>query len=182
MRFRGGPVPHPLHPAFSGPSEQSFHCAQAGPKAPQRIGGCVEDSAAGRARFAPDAGPSQTATIGWQLCTRCCRCDATHWTLRSFARFTSATVGTQFTRRRSKLSSALAGVVVPDQRIVAVGLLTQANLNTLGPALSHVWPVEEAPISTSCCGRSTTRSARSSARARPRTTNSALINSKGRRE
>jgi hypothetical protein len=34
---------------------------------------------------------------------------------------------------------------VRDDRIVAVGLLTQANLDTLGPTFSHAWPVEEAP-------------------------------------
>ena len=32
-----------------------------------------------------------------------------------------------------------------NDRIVAVGLLTQANLDTLGPTFSHAWPVEEAP-------------------------------------
>lgn len=31
------------------------------------------------------------------------------------------------------------------QRIVAVGLLTQRDLTILGPTLSRVWPVEEAP-------------------------------------
>ena len=30
-------------------------------------------------------------------------------------------------------------------RIVAVGLLTQANLDLLGPTLTRVWPVEETP-------------------------------------
>lgn len=34
---------------------------------------------------------------------------------------------------------------MPDQRVVAVALLTQANLDALGPTLAHVWPVEEAP-------------------------------------
>ncbi len=33
-------------------------------------------------------------------------------------------------------------------RIVAVGLLTQRNLDQLGPALEHVWPVEDAPCFT----------------------------------
>ncbi len=31
------------------------------------------------------------------------------------------------------------------ERIVAVGLLTQRDLNLLGPAFEHAWPVEEAP-------------------------------------
>lgn len=31
------------------------------------------------------------------------------------------------------------------ERIVAVGLLTRRDLDVLGPTLSHVWPVEEAP-------------------------------------
>ena len=30
-------------------------------------------------------------------------------------------------------------------RIVAVGLLTQRDLNMLGPAFDRVWPVEETP-------------------------------------
>ena len=32
-----------------------------------------------------------------------------------------------------------------DERIVAVGLLTQRDLNLLGPTFERVWPVEEAP-------------------------------------
>jgi len=31
------------------------------------------------------------------------------------------------------------------ERIVAVGLLTQRDLNLLGPAFEHAWPVGEAP-------------------------------------
>lgn len=31
------------------------------------------------------------------------------------------------------------------ERIVAVGLLTQRDLNVLGPAFDRAWPVEEAP-------------------------------------
>ena len=31
------------------------------------------------------------------------------------------------------------------ERIVAVGLLTQRDLNLLGPTFERVWPVEEAP-------------------------------------
>ena len=31
------------------------------------------------------------------------------------------------------------------ERIVAVGLLTQRELNLLGPTFERVWPVEEAP-------------------------------------
>jgi hypothetical protein len=31
------------------------------------------------------------------------------------------------------------------ERVVAVGLLTQANLDSLGPTLNRVWPVEQAP-------------------------------------
>jgi hypothetical protein len=31
------------------------------------------------------------------------------------------------------------------QRIVAVGLLTQQELSLLGPSFDRVWPVEEAP-------------------------------------
>lgn len=34
--------------------------------------------------------------------------------------------------------------MVPD-RIVAVGLLTQANLETLGPTFERAWPVEDTP-------------------------------------
>ena len=30
-------------------------------------------------------------------------------------------------------------------RIVAVGLLTRRDLSLLGPSLSYVWPIEEAP-------------------------------------
>jgi hypothetical protein len=30
-------------------------------------------------------------------------------------------------------------------RIIAVGLLTQQNLNTLGPTFTRAWPVDEAP-------------------------------------
>jgi hypothetical protein len=32
-------------------------------------------------------------------------------------------------------------------RIVAVGLLTQSDLNLLGPTFERAWPVEEAPSS-----------------------------------
>jgi hypothetical protein len=31
------------------------------------------------------------------------------------------------------------------ERIVAVGLLTQRDLNVLGPAFDRAWPVEDAP-------------------------------------
>ena len=31
------------------------------------------------------------------------------------------------------------------ERIVAVGLLTQRELNLLGPSFERAWPVEEAP-------------------------------------
>jgi hypothetical protein len=34
---------------------------------------------------------------------------------------------------------------VPQDRIVAVGLLTRRDLNLLGPTFDRVWPVEEAP-------------------------------------
>jgi hypothetical protein len=32
-----------------------------------------------------------------------------------------------------------------EERIVAVGLLTQRDLDLLGPTFTRVWPVEEAP-------------------------------------
>ena len=32
-----------------------------------------------------------------------------------------------------------------DERIVAVGLLTQRDLSLLGPTFDRVWPVEDAP-------------------------------------
>lgn len=32
-----------------------------------------------------------------------------------------------------------------DERIVAVGLLTQRDLTLLGPTFDRVWPVEDAP-------------------------------------
>jgi hypothetical protein len=31
------------------------------------------------------------------------------------------------------------------ERIVAVGLLTQREVNLLGPAFDRIWPIEEAP-------------------------------------
>jgi hypothetical protein len=31
------------------------------------------------------------------------------------------------------------------ERIVAVGLLTQANVDLLGPTLTRVWPVQDTP-------------------------------------
>lgn len=34
---------------------------------------------------------------------------------------------------------------MPQDRIVAVGLLTRHDLNVLGPTFDRVWPVEEAP-------------------------------------
>jgi hypothetical protein len=34
---------------------------------------------------------------------------------------------------------------VMDERIVAVGLLTQQDLSLLGPTFERAWPVEEAP-------------------------------------
>jgi hypothetical protein len=33
----------------------------------------------------------------------------------------------------------------PQERIVAVGLLTRHDLSVLGPTFDRVWPVEEAP-------------------------------------
>ena len=38
------------------------------------------------------------------------------------------------------------GAAKVKQRIVAVGLLTQRDLDVLGDELSQYWPVEEAPI------------------------------------
>jgi hypothetical protein len=35
--------------------------------------------------------------------------------------------------------------MLPENRIVAVGLLTRHELNMLGPAFDRAWPVEEAP-------------------------------------
>ena len=35
---------------------------------------------------------------------------------------------------------------MPQDRIVAVGLLTQRDLSVLGPAFTRAWPVEDAPI------------------------------------
>ena len=35
--------------------------------------------------------------------------------------------------------------MLPQDRIVAVGLLTRHDLNVLGPTFDRVWPVEEAP-------------------------------------
>ena len=32
-----------------------------------------------------------------------------------------------------------------NERIVAVGLLTQKDLNLLGPTFERAWPIEEAP-------------------------------------
>ena len=32
-----------------------------------------------------------------------------------------------------------------NERIVAVGLLTQRDLNVLGPTFERAWPIEEAP-------------------------------------
>lgn len=32
-----------------------------------------------------------------------------------------------------------------NERIVAVGLLTQRDLNLLGPTFERAWPIEEAP-------------------------------------
>jgi hypothetical protein len=34
---------------------------------------------------------------------------------------------------------------VADRKIVAVGLLTQLNLDRLGPTFTRAWPVEETP-------------------------------------
>jgi len=33
---------------------------------------------------------------------------------------------------------------LPQERIVAVGLLTQTDLNLLGPTFTRAWPVEDA--------------------------------------
>jgi len=35
--------------------------------------------------------------------------------------------------------------MMPQNRIVAVGLLTRHDLGVLGPTFDRVWPVEEAP-------------------------------------
>ena len=34
---------------------------------------------------------------------------------------------------------------MPSERIVAVGLLTQANLDLLGPTFKRAWPVQDTP-------------------------------------
>ena len=34
---------------------------------------------------------------------------------------------------------------MPPDRIVAVGLLTQRDVNLLGPTFERLWPVEDAP-------------------------------------
>jgi hypothetical protein len=34
---------------------------------------------------------------------------------------------------------------LPDDRIVAVGLLTQQDVNLLGPTFHRLWPVEDVP-------------------------------------
>jgi len=35
---------------------------------------------------------------------------------------------------------------LPQDRIVAVGLLTRHDLDSLGPTFDRAWPVEDAPI------------------------------------
>ena len=35
--------------------------------------------------------------------------------------------------------------MMPEDKIVVVGLLTRHDLNVLGPTFDRVWPVEEAP-------------------------------------
>ena len=35
---------------------------------------------------------------------------------------------------------------MPQDRIVAVGLLTRHDLDALGPTIDRAWPVEDAPI------------------------------------
>lgn len=35
---------------------------------------------------------------------------------------------------------------MPQDRIVAVGLLTRHDLDALGPTFSRAWPVEDAPV------------------------------------
>ena len=35
--------------------------------------------------------------------------------------------------------------MMPEDKIVAVGLLTRHDLNVLGPTFDRVWPLEEAP-------------------------------------
>lgn len=32
-----------------------------------------------------------------------------------------------------------------ERQIIAIGLLTQRDLNLLGPSFEHVWPIDEAP-------------------------------------
>ena len=38
---------------------------------------------------------------------------------------------------------------MPDDRIVAVGLLTQEHVDWLGSTLEHLWPVDEVPCFSS---------------------------------
>ena len=35
---------------------------------------------------------------------------------------------------------------MPKDRIIAVGLLTERDLNLLGPTFTRAWPVEDAPM------------------------------------
>ena len=32
-----------------------------------------------------------------------------------------------------------------ERQIIAIGLLTQRDLNLLGPSFEHVWPIDDAP-------------------------------------
>ena len=33
----------------------------------------------------------------------------------------------------------------PEERVVAIGLLTQRDLDLLGPAFARLWPIDETP-------------------------------------
>jgi hypothetical protein len=50
-----------------------------------------------------------------------------------------------FGRRRTFGPAAARRIFLPDDRIVAVGLLTQQDVDALGPAFHRLWPVEDVP-------------------------------------
>ena len=55
------------------------------------------------------------------------------------------TTGT-FSRIRSLVPVGSGGwSIVAEERIVAVALLTQRELDVLGPSFSRIWPVDETP-------------------------------------
>lgn len=60
-------------------------------------------------------------------------------------RYPTETIGTSTISARFMHAGLILEPGLADERIVAVGLLTQRDLDVLGKSFTRVWPVDETP-------------------------------------